>query len=226
MRLQPLLLLILAPLLLGVFAMPGIAPGPWSVGTGVAEAQSNRPPRGFARLVIMTNFDEMSVEINGVAYPYERIGDDQYGLLLPSGRWYEIVVAASPEQKRTFRHRLEEGETRILMVDIRNMGQTPQRAAPAARAASPADGPTTPDEPSEDGTQGFLGVSSSPRGVVFVDGTNSGQRTPARRIPVEPGRREIRVQYEASGEMSEPKYVLIRPGVSTNVFFREPRPTE
>ena len=47
-----------------------------------------------------------------------------------------------------------------------------------------------------------------------------GQRTPARRIALEPGRHEVTVFYDEEEQMSEVKHVLIRQGVNTNVFFR------
>lgn len=220
MRIAPIFLALVIALSLMVTGLPSIS----SVGTtdGSAMAQSGRPPRGYARLVVITDFDDMSIEVNGTAYPYERIDDVQHGLLLPGGRWYEIVVASSPEHRRTFRHKLEEGETRILMVDVRAAPPGAQRSAPASRSPTPEMEDDDDDDDDVD-APGYLGVSSSPRGMVIVDGVNTNERTPARRLETEPGRREVRVQYESSGEISEPKYVLIRPGVATNVFFREPR---
>lgn len=198
----------------------------WLVVPGsVGEAQRQGGiPDGFARLLVITEHDAVEVQINGVSYPYEYLLGDMHGVLVPAGQMYHIVVTAEPDKRRTFRFRLENGETRVLMVDIRNMGAAPPTAQPAPRPTTPGEQPTArPSDAAEDTTQGFLSVSSSPRGIVFVDGTNTGERTPARRIPSEPGRREVTVLYDGSGQMSEPKYVLIRPGVNTNVFFRERR---
>jgi hypothetical protein len=129
----------------------------------------------------------------------------------------EVVVSTSPEQRRTFRMRLDEGETRILVVDIENMGAAP--AAPIGNSR-PARAAPTDDDDEEDEETGYLGVSSSPRGIVHVDGTDTGERTPARRIPLEPGRHEVQIWYDEEEIMSETKHVLIRAGVNTNVFFR------
>ena len=172
----------------------------------------------YGRLVVITNFDATEVQINGVSYPYEWIYGDMEGVLLPANRRLEIVVSTSPEQRRTFRLTLEPDETRVLVVDIENMGATPP--APVGRpdrGASPTAAPEQ-QEPTED--TGYLGVSSSPRGIVHVDGTDTGERTPARRIPLEPGRHEVQIYYDEEGIMSETKHVLIRAGVNTNVFFR------
>ena len=88
----------------------------------------------------------------------------------------------------------------------------------AAAVTTPREEPEEDEEESEE--IGHLGVSSSPRGTVFVDGASTGQRTPARRIALEPGRHEVTVFYDDEDQMSEVKHVLIRAGVNTNVFFR------
>jgi hypothetical protein len=101
-------------------------------------------------------------------------------------------------------------------------GRAPARASSArdrARAWVEREPPTEAEE------IGYLGVSSSPRGIVYVDGENTGQMTPARRIEMGPGRHEVRIFYESEDEFSETKNVLIREGVNTNVFFRY-RPEE
>ena len=172
----------------------------------------------YGRLVVITNFDNTEVQINGVSYPYAWIYGDMQGVLLPSGRRLEIVVSTSPEQRRTFRIRLEENETRVLVVDIENMGNSAP-APPTSRASRRDDDDDDEDEEDED-EEGFLGVSSSPRGFVHVDGQDTGERTPARRIPLEPGRHEVQIYYDEEDIMSETKHVLIRAGVNTNVFFR------
>lgn len=187
-----------------------------------ALAAANEPSEGddpeYGRLVIITNFDSTEVQINGVSYPYEWIyGGDMEGVLLPAERALEVVVSASPEQRRTFRMRLDEGETRVLVVDIENMGASPP---PPAGNNRPRPRANEQEEEEEDEETGFLGVSSSPRGIVHVDGEDTGERTPARRIPLEPGRHEVQIWYDEEEIMSETKHVLIRAGVNTNVFFR------
>lgn len=184
-------------------------------------------PRGYARIVVIGDHDVVEVKINGVSYPYEYLFGSQEGLLVPSGRHYEIIATVGEDKRRTFRFHLDDRETRVLVVDITNMGE--QIARPARVARGRADVAERQRTAAEDGDEededrvGYLGVSSSPRGIVYVDGRSTGQRTPARRLEVEPGRREVRVLYDGSGELSDPRHVLIRPGVNTNVFFREPR---
>lgn len=174
----------------------------------------------YGRLLVITNFDETEIEINGVSYPYEWIYGDMNGVLLPADRLLDIVVSTSPEQRRTFRIRLEPDEFRVLVVDIENLGSTAPAPTAEPRAVEPSSPVTTGEEEGSTEEIGYLGVSSSPRGIVHVDGASTDQRTPARRIPLEPGRHEVTVFYDEEEVMSEVKYVLIRPGVNTNVFFR------
>lgn len=179
---------------------------------------ATEPEPEYGRLVVITNFDATEVQINGVSYPYEWIYGEMDGVLLPAGRRLEIVVSVSPEQRRTFRLTLEPDETRVLVVDIENMGASPP--VPEGRPGRPAPQASDDEEEEEDEDTGYLGVSSSPRGIVHVDGTDTGERTPARRIPLEPGRHEVQIYYDEEEIMSEVKHVLIRAGVNTNVFFR------
>jgi hypothetical protein len=180
----------------------------------------------YALLYVITNFDITSVEIDGQAYPPAWIYGENGGVHLHPGHDYHIVVSVTPEQRRTFDVNLRPGETRVLVVDIENIGAAP--AALATAAAPTATASTEEEAPSEE--IGHLGVSSSPRGTVYVDGSSTGQRTPARRIPLEPGRHEVTVFYDEEEQMSEVKHVLIRAGVNTNVFFRlrreQPPPEE
>ena len=184
---------------------------------GSASSQS-RPDPGYARLVVITNFESTEVQINNVSYPYEWVYGDRNGLLIPAGIPFELVVSASPEQRRRFRLNLRDGETRVVVVDIENMGQAP--AQPQTRVTTRPRAEQPAEEGEEEATVGYLGVSSSPRGIVYVDGESTGRRTPARRIELEPGRYQVQVFYEEAEEMSEVKHVLIRAGTNNNVFFR------
>lgn len=187
-----------------------------------AAAQEGEIPDGMAQLVVITNFDNTEITINGTAYPYEWIYNEQGGVLVPAGRFYEIIVATSPEHRRTFRMTLDEGEMRILVVDVENIGEAPP-ARPTPVSRTDLSDAEEGDEDEEEEQIGYLGVSSSPRGIVYVDGESTGQRTPARRIELEPGRHEVQVMYDDAEELSEVKHVLIRSGVNTNVFFRQQR---
>ena len=103
--------------------------------------------------------------------------------------------------------------------DDEESGEDPATTA----AANPCDdGPVEFDE----GEVGTLGVSSSPRGVVYIDGVNTGELTPRRRFEVQAGCREVRVYFEDEDVFSEVKTVLISPGVNSNVFFRHQRGEE
>lgn len=174
-------------------------------------------PEGYARLLVITNFENTEVQLNNVSYPYEYIYADRQGLLVPANFPIELKVSVSEDKTRRFRLNLKQGEMRVIVVDIENMGEV---------TVAPPEAPTEPGAPAteekeEEATTGFLGVSSSPRGTVFIDEKSTGRRTPARRIELEPGRHRVQIQYDEGSEMSETKYVLIRAGTNTNVFFRK-----
>lgn len=204
----------LVPLLALVLGALCVAPCP--VVAQSAPSARGEIPEGYARLVVIADHDETEVEINGVSYPYEWIYGNLDGVFLPADRRLEVIVTSGEEHRRTFRFRLAAGETRVLVVDIDGGagGAVIERATPRRPEVE-----EEVDEEEEE-TQGYLGVSSSPRGVVFVDGAETDQRTPARRIALEPGRHEVQVYYDEEDTMSEVKHVLIRAGVNTNVFFR------
>lgn len=173
-------------------------------------------PEGYARLLVITNFENTEVQLNNVSYPYEYIYAERQGLLVPANFPIELKVSVSEDKTRRFRLNLKPGEMRVIVVDIENMGEV-SVAPPAAPAEKPSGG----DEEEEEATTGFLGVSSSPRGTVYIDEKSTGRRTPARRIELEPGRHRVQIEYDEGGEKSETKYVLIRAGTNTNVFFRQ-----
>lgn len=172
-------------------------------------------PKGYARLVVITNFESTEVQINNVSYPYEYIYADRQGVLLPADFPIDLRVSHSEEKTRTFKFRLQEGETRVVVADVKNKGEV---IAPPKEEAS-KDKKEDDDDEDEDGN-GFLGVSSSPRGKVFIDDKDTGRQTPARRLELDPGRHRVQIEY-SDGEKSETKYVLIRKGTNTNVFFRQ-----
>lgn len=202
---------LVAATVLSALALVGVVASP-------AQAQDGEVPEGYAQLIVITNFDNTEVEINGTSYPYEWIYDDMNGVLLPSERFYRVVVRTSPEQSRSFRFTIEDREVRLLVVDVENMGAAP--SPQASTRPSRADDDDEDEEEEDEDEIGYLGVSSSPRGIVHVDGESTGMRTPARRIELEPGRHEVTVYYDEEETMSEVKHVLIRQGVNTNVFFR------
>lgn len=189
----------------------------------LADADARRPskpviPEGYARLLVITNFENTEVQINNVSYPYEYIYAERQGVLLPAGIPIHLRVAISEEKTRTFRFTLKPGEMRVVVADIKNKGEviappTPEKPSRSAQA----------DDDESEETTGHLGVSSSPRGTVYIDDKSTGRKTPARRIELEPGRHRVQIEY-SEGDMSETKYVLIRKGTNTNVFFRK-RPT-
>lgn len=190
------------------------------VSTDADARRSSEPaiPEGYARLLVITNFENTEVQINNVSYPYEYIYAERQGVLLPAGIPIHLRVSISEEKTRNFRFTLKPGEMRVVVADIKNKGEVIAPPTPA----KPAGGKKATDDESEE-TTGHLGVSSSPRGTVYIDDKSTGRKTPARRIELEPGRHRVQIEY-SEGDMSETKYVLIRKGTNTNVFFRK-RPT-
>ena len=182
-------------------------------------AAAGEPPPGYGHLLVIGNHDTTQVEINGTAYPYEWIYGDMEGVFLPAEMLLEIIVTSGSDSRRTYRMRLDEGETRVIMVGIENQNAPAPRARPT-RVERDRDEDDEEEEEEEDEEVGYLGVSSSPRGIVYVNGAETDSRTPARRIPLDPGRAEVQVYYDEEDVMSEVKHVLIRNGVNTNVFFR------
>ncbi|MBN1946243.1 MAG: PEGA domain-containing protein [Bradymonadales bacterium] len=188
-------------------------------------------PAEYGRLIVITQFDRVSVTVEGQSYPYGSMD----GVLLVAGEQYEVVLepntqgdpdraATASQSRRVISVRLQPDETRVLMADLStpSTGRSSRSTASTRRQSARRE---TEESRSEEST-GYLGVSSSPRGIVYVDGNNTGQMTPARRIELEPGRHEVRIFYEAEDRFSETKNVLIRAGVNTNVFFRDRGPEE
>ena len=176
-------------------------------------------PEGYARLVVITDFDNTEIRLNDVAYPYEWIYGELEGIFVPAEVSFEVTVATDTESSRTFLVNLDSGETRILVVEAE---VREEESRPPRRSIRRDEREEEEEEEEEDGDEelGYLGVSSSPRGVVHIDGSSTNQRTPARRIEVEPGRHEVTIFYDEEDVMSEVKHILIRPNVNTNVFFR------
>lgn len=174
-------------------------------------------PEGYARLVVITDFDNTEIRLNDVAYPYEWIYGELEGIFVPAEVSFEVTVATDTESSRTFLVNLDSGETRILVVEAE---VREEESRPPRRSIRRDEREEEEEEEDGDEELGYLGVSSSPRGVVHIDGSSTNQRTPARRIEVEPGRHEVTIFYDEEDVMSEVKHILIRPNVNTNVFFR------
>ena len=193
-------------------------------------------PLEYGRLIVVTGFDVAEVLIEGELYPRESM----QGVLLWAGYQYEVVIQGEgsadsssnarastaavpvPASSRTITVRLRPGETRVLMANLTEGGSPVARTSSSrsnrSRERDRSSRLAREDDDEED--IGYLGVSSTPRGTVYIDGDNIGQTTPARRIELEPGRHEVRIFYDSEDRFSETKNVLIRSGVNTNVFFR------
>jgi hypothetical protein len=172
----------------------------------------------------MTQPDGVRVSIAGQPYPFGSLegvllyANEQYEVLLEQATDGASSASSASTQARVITVRVGPGETRVLLA---NLG-TGTTAAPAPRSSRRDRRSRSRDDDDDDDDEeiGYLGVSSSPRGTVYVDDENTGQTTPARRIQLGPGRHEVRIFYESEERFSETKNVLIREGVNTNVFFR------
>ncbi len=188
--------------------------------------------REYGRLIVVTGFGDVEVLIEGEPYPRESM----QGVLLWAGYQYEVVMqtagassssssgatgSSDSGSARTVTIRLRPGETRVLMANLGEGGPPVARTAPTSSSRRDRRrGRDQSEDEEDDEAIGYLGVSSTPRGTVYIDGENTGQTTPARRIELEPGRHEVRIFYDSEERFSETKNVLIRAGVNTNVFFR------
>lgn len=184
-------------------------------------------PREYGRLIVITSNEGVTVTIEGQPYP----SNEMTGVLLIANEQYEVFIGSTETsgsegavQGRTITLRVSPGETRVLMANPGTGTATRSRSTPArSRSSSRRSSRRSRDNDDDDDDTGYLGVSSSPRGTVYVDGENTGSTTPARRIQLDPGRHEVRIFYDSLDRFSETKNVLIRAGVNTNVFFRSRR---
>lgn len=202
----------------------GASPTPQTFRRAVGEEPDDSGPVEYGRLIVMTQFDNVRVTVAGEPYPWGSMD----GVLLFAGEQYDVIFSqaesegsnsSSEEQGRVVTVRVAAGETRVLLANLgTGTVSRPQQSSSRNRSRSSRNRDTSRDDEEEE--IGYLGVSSSPRGTVYVDGENTGQTTPARRIELEPGRHEVRIFYESEERFSETKNVLIRDGVNTNVFFR------
>jgi hypothetical protein len=78
-----------------------------------------------------------------------------------------------------------------------------------------AQGPS--ERPAE--ATGFLGVSSTPAGLIVIDGTITDQRTPARRIALREGAYLVDVYLEAKDVFIGAQRIVIHTGSNTNAFL-------
>lgn len=200
-----------------------------AVGDEPDHHHQHRGPIEYGRLIVMTQSEGVRITIAGQPYPFNSMD----GVLLYANEQYEVVLEQAGEadarassaasQARVITVRVGPGETRVLLANL-GSGTTATPPPRSRRASSRSRSSASDDDDDEE--IGYLGVSSSPRGTVYVDDENTGQTTPARRIQLEPGRHEVRIFYESEERFSETKNVLIREGVNTNVFFRMRRDEE
>ena len=64
-----------------------------------AMAQDGEIPEGMAQLVVITNFDNTEVTINGTTYPYEWIYNEQAGVLVPADRVHGYQYEIDPSDR-------------------------------------------------------------------------------------------------------------------------------
>ena len=173
----------------------------------------------------MTGFDDVRATINGENYPWSSMD----GVLLVAGHHYDVILesadtasgdSGSSNDFRIIPVRLRPGETRVLMANLGDTSGAVRPATSSRDSRSSSRSRNRSDDEEEEEEIGYLGVSSTPVGTIYIDGDNIGQTTPARRIELDPGRHEVRIFYDSEDRFSETKNVLIRAGVNTNVFFR------
>jgi hypothetical protein len=70
-----------------------------------------------------------------------------------------------------------------------------------------------------EGPRGFLTVSSTPWGAVFVDGKQVADETPLYRMPLPPGEHQVAVRFANSQRSSPPRRVRVAAGAVATVGF-------
>ncbi len=180
-----------------------------------AQRRDKRPKQlKPAYLVVVTNFAQAQVTVNGLPYDAFPEPGEPEGMALPAGGPYEVVVIADGN-RQTFTLGLRPYETRYLVVQ-----PSATSTASPARATAVAVTPTPQEASSDDsGEGGKVTVYAKPRGDIFVDGKDMGQSAP-NTVNIAAGRHEVQVRYEG-GEMSEKKIVRVRKGSSIKLFFRQ-----
>lgn len=170
-------------------------------------------------LVVVTNFDQADITVNGLTYPEYYEDPKDQGMLLPAGGPYTVVVTYGANTK-TYTLSLRPYETRYLVVELSGFKGTvtPPPAKPTPTPSKPV---VKEEEPKkeESSEEGRVTVYGKPRGDILLDGKDMGKKTP-NTIEAPAGRHEVQVKYE-DGEISEKKIVRIRKGSRIKLFFRQ-----
>ena len=168
-------------------------------------------------IVVVTDFSQAEVDINGEDYPAYSDDLQNRGMELPAYEPHLITVEMG-DNERVYEIELRPGEERLLMVELSGMNRErePQRRARAAPAERRE---RSRDDGNDEDDDGRITVYSRPRGDIYVGSRDMDERTPGT-VNVDPGRHEVQVQYE-DGQMSETKTVRVRGGSRTKLFFRD-----
>lgn len=182
-------------------------------GAGRKKPKKLRP----AVLIVVTNFDQADVTINGLSYPEYYEDPKEEGMVLPAGGPYDVRVSYGGNSK-AYTISLRPYETRYLVVELSGMkgGAAPPPARPRA---TPKPKPAAEEEASDEKEGGRVTVYSKPRGDILIDGKDVGKRTPNTAEAPE-GRHEVQVRYE-DGAISEKKIIRVRKGSRIKLFFRQ-----
>jgi eukaryotic-like serine/threonine-protein kinase len=105
-------------------------------------------------------------------------------------------------------------------------GAAPDAGAPAAAEPAPVDRPAaTRPRAARKSTKpaardpGFVTVSATPWGVVYIDGKRVAKETPLYRHALPAGRHEIRVFFKEAKKFSERRMVDLQPGQHRSIGF-------
>jgi hypothetical protein len=106
---------------------------------------------------------------------------------------------------------------------------SPPDAAPAAPAADAGAPPARPASRTGGGRKtprtaaprdpGFVSISASPWGAVYIDGKRVAGETPLYRFPLPAGRHDVRVFFKEAKVFSERRVVELRPGQHRSIGF-------
>lgn len=181
---------------------------------GTGPTGSQLASQRMARIVVVTNFTEATVTVDGDSYPAYSDDGQNRGIEVMPYETHEVFVEYG-DKSRGYQIELRPGEKRLLMVELTGMSDRGSGDNDNARPQRRAE----PDDEDDIGEDGRITVYAQPQGEILIDDGETGEGTPGT-VDIEPGRHEVKVRYE-DDEMSETKTVRVRQGSRVKLFFRQ-----
>lgn len=177
-------------------------------------AGSRQTNQRMARIVVVTNFTEATVTVDGDTYPAYSDDGHNRGIEVTPHETHEVFVEYG-DNARGYQVQLRPGEERLLMVELTGMSsdRSAEKEKPRRERRS------APDDDEDDEEEGRITVYAQPQGEILIGDQETEENTPGT-VDIDPGRHEVKVRYE-DGDMSETKTVRVRQGSRVKLFFRQ-----